>query len=96
MKRQNAMSVGEIIDQVLREARADARFDEHHAVALWPQIVGPGINAYTLGVTVKNGVMTVQLKSAALRNELMMSRSMLCQRINEALGHEVIREILLR
>lgn len=96
MKRVSAQSVGEIIDGFLRQERLDSKLKEHRAAALWPELVGPGINRYTVNRTVKNGVMTVVLSSASLRNEMMLSRSVLKQRINEALGEEVIKEIQFR
>ncbi len=96
MKRASAQSVGEIIDNFLKQERLDTRLDEHRAVALWPEVVGPGINRYTVNRTVKNGVMTVVLSSASLRNEMMLSRSALMRRINDMLGGEVIKEIIFR
>ena len=96
MKRASAQSVGEIIDNFLKQERLDTRLDEHRAVALWPEVVGPGINRYTVHRTVKNGVMTVVLSSASLRNEMMLSRSALMRRINDMLGGDVIKEIIFR
>ena len=96
MKRTSAQSVGDIITQVLRQERLDTRLDEQRALAMWPDLVGPGINRYTTGRTVKNGVLTFTISSAPLRNQLMLSRSSLISRINEALGHEVIKEIIFR
>ena len=40
--------------------------------------------------------MTVRMSSATLRNELMMNRSLLIRRINEAVGAEVIHEIIFK
>ena len=96
MKRTNAKTVGEIINEVLRHERLDTKLDEHRAAALWPEIVGAGINSYTESCTVKNGVMTVRITSSALRNDLQMSRSSIISRINEMLGREVISEIIFR
>ena len=48
------------------------------------------------GVTVARGVLTVHITSAPLRNELMLMRSSIIERINAALGREVIREIVFR
>ncbi len=96
MKRHGALSVGEIIDNLLRQERLDTKLNEHKALTLWPQIVGPGINRYTTGRTVKNGVLTITLSSAPLRSELMLSRSLLIKRLNEAVGGEVIKEIIFR
>ena len=47
MKRTEAMTVGDIIDKLLREDNIDRQFDEQKAVYLWPEVVGQGINRYT-------------------------------------------------
>ncbi len=96
MKRREALSVGEIINQVLKKERLDVKIDEHRALAMWPEIVGPGINRYTVSRSVKNGVMMVNISSAPLRNELMLTRSSIITKINESLGSEVIKEIIFR
>lgn len=96
MKRTNAQSVGDIINQVLRQERLDVRLDEQRALAMWKDLVGAGINRYTTDRSVKNGVLTFTISSAPLRNQLMLSRTTLVTRINEALGSEVIKDIIFR
>ena len=96
MKRTSAQSIGEIFNEFLKQERLESQFNEQKALTLWPEIVGPGINRYTVDRSVKNGVMTVTISSAALRNELMLSRTAIITRINEALGGEVIHNIIFR
>ena len=96
MKRTEAKNIGQIIDDVLRKEHLDVALDEHRASALWPQIVGDGINRYTIRRYVKDGVMTVHLSSASLANEMMLNRAAIIQRINKALGRDVIREIVFK
>ena len=96
MKRTEAKNIGQIIEDLLKKEKLDVELNEHRASALWPQIVGDGINRYTIKRYVKDGVMTVHLSSASLANELMLGRSALIARINEALGREVIREIIFK
>ena len=96
MKRTEAMKVGDIIAKLLKEDNIDRQFDEQKVVYLWPEIVGSGINRYTVSRYVKNGVLYLHLSSAALRNELMMSRTALIKRLNEAVGSEVINDIVIR
>lgn len=96
MKRTEAQNVGQIIKDLLRKENLDVALDEHRASALWPQIVGDGINRYTIRRYVKDGVMTVYLSSASLANELMLNRASIIQRINEALGRDIIREIIFK
>ena len=96
MKRTEAKNIGQIIDELLKRENLDIALDEHRASAMWPQIVGDGINRYTIKRYVNNGVMTVHLSSASLSNELMLNRASIIQRINEALGREVIHEIIFK
>ena len=46
MKRTEAKNIGQIINDLLRQENLDVALDEHRASALWPQIVGDGINRY--------------------------------------------------
>lgn len=96
MKRTEARNIGQIIDDVLKRENLDVALDEHRASALWPQIVGDGINRYTIKRYVRDGVMTVYLSSAALKSELMLNREGIIKRINEALGRVIIREIIFK
>lgn len=96
MKRTEAKNIGQIIDDVLRQEHLDVALDEHRASALWPQIVGDGINRYTIRRYVKDGVMTVHLSSASLKAELMLNRAAIIERINQALGRDIIHEIVFK
>jgi predicted nucleic acid-binding Zn ribbon protein len=96
MKRTEAKNIGQIINEVLQKEHLDVALDEHRASALWPQIVGDGINRYTIKRYAKDGVMPVHPSSASLANELMLNRATVIQRINEALGREIIHEIIFK
>ena len=96
MKRTEARNIGQIIQDVLKREHLDVALDEHRACALWPQIVGDGINCYTIKRYVNNGVMTVHLSSASLKAELSINRTTIIQRINEALGRDIIHEIIFK
>ena len=96
MKRTEAKNIGQIINDLLKKENLDVALDEHRACALWPEIVGDGINRYTIRRDVKDGVMTVHLSSASLANELMLNRGSIIRRINEALGRDIIREIIFK
>lgn len=96
MKRTEARNIGQIINDVLKRENLDVALDEHRASALWPQIVGDGINRYTIKRYVKDGVMTVHLTSASLANELMLNRERIIARINATIGRDIIHEIIFK
>ena len=96
MKRIEAETVGEIITRLLKAENLEEKFDEQRVAALWPDIVGQGINRYTVDRYVRCGVLYVTISSAPLRNELMLNRSRLVDRINDFIGKRVIREVVFR
>lgn len=93
MKRQHPESVGDILRQVVEESNMTARLDECRAVELWPLIVGERLTSCTGRPSVRNGLMTVSVPAAPLRNELHLCRSGLVQAINDAVGRPAIRDI---
>lgn len=93
MKRSEPESVGEVLRRLLEESQLQERLDELKAVELWPKTVGETIALECGKPTVKNGIMSVGVKNASLRNELHMSRSTLRRIINQEIGKETITEI---
>ena len=96
MKRSEAEPIGDIIKKLLETEHLDGKMNELRVSELWADIVGPGVNRYTVSRYVKSGILYVRLSSAVLRNELMMGRSSLVKRLNEAVGTKVITDIVFR
>ena len=96
MKRTNAKSIAEIIGDFMQHEDIEATMLEHKALSLWQEVVGPGVNRMTTERWVDNGVITVKISSAALRNDLMLSRTAIIQSLNKLVGKPVIREIVFR
>lgn len=62
----------------------------------WKNLMGPGVNNYTGEIMLKNGTLYVQLTSAVLREELSYGKAKIVTMINEELGREVVKEVVLR
>ncbi len=88
MKRQNEESLGDVLRRTIEENGMTARLDETRAASLWPAIA-----AASSRPMVKDGMMTVRVVSAPLRQELTMNRSHLIEIINRTLGRNVISDI---
>ena len=96
MKRTEAKSIAEIIGDFMQQEDIEDAVLEQKALRLWNQVVGPGVNRMTTERFVDNGVITVKISSAALRNDLMLSRSSLIAKLNQLVGKPVIKEIVFR
>ncbi len=95
MRRQNSEQIGAVIAQFLREQGLEKPFLEHKLIEAWPALMGPLVQKYTGNIEIKNGVLLVQIKSAALRQELFIARRQLIEKLNNEVGAEVINDIRL-
>ena len=95
MERTDPMSIRQIIDRVMDRSSSREEFMGPRASALWPDIVGPGVNRATSRRYFRNGELHVYLTSGALKNELSFRREEIARAINDALGREVVERIIL-
>ena len=96
MKHNEAKTIGEIMSEYLNPAELDDSINERRLESMWGDVVGPYINSLTLRRRVRNHVLHVVITSAPLRNDLMINRSSLVRRLNEAAGANVIDDIAFR
>ena len=87
--------LGDLIKEFYELHRGAGYLDEQRAIQAWPQVVGPFIASHTIDLYIKNGVLYARVDSDALRNELTYSKSLLMKNLNERVGKEVVKEIVL-
>ena len=68
---------------------------EMEVVQVYGVVVGDFIKRLTQRVSFSQGVLTVQLASAALKQELAYRRSSLAEKINETLGYAAVKKIVI-
>ena len=96
MRRKDAQSIGQLIRTYLRQESLESPLNELRLVNAWPEVVGPSIAAYTDGLFVRNQTLYVHLTSSALRQELMMGRTLWVRNLNKHVGAQVITDIVFR
>lgn len=87
--------LGDLIKEFYEQHRGAEYLDEVKLINSWPQVVGPFIASHTIDLSVKNGVLFVRVDSDALRSELSYSTSLLLKNLNEMVGKEMVKEIVL-
>lgn len=94
MKRTYPRLISDIVAEAIERVGLTEQFAEHRICALWPEIVGQGINRYTLKRYVDRGKLHVYLTSGPLKNELSFNRKTLVNALNAAVGSDVIDDII--
>jgi predicted nucleic acid-binding Zn ribbon protein len=87
--------LGDLIKEFYELHKGSGYLDEQKVIQAWPQVVGPFIASHTIDLSIKNHVLFVRVDSDALRNELGYSKSLLIKNLNDIIGKEIVKEILL-
>lgn len=87
--------LGDLIKEFYEQHRGSDYLDEIKLINTWPKVVGPFIASHTIDLSIKNHVLFVRVDSDALRNELGYSKSLLIKNLNDIVGKEIVKEILL-
>jgi len=88
--------IGNFIQHFFAKNGKISLFLEQQAVELWPQAVGEFIAKQTTKISVKQGILYVIIPNAALRFEVLNSRSQIISKINETIGGEVIKGLIIK
>ena len=96
MRRSKTISLAEAMKDYIREMNLEGKLVEINLINSWEEIVGKAISSMTSKVYIKDHILYVHLNSSVVRNELMMLREALKEKLNNRAGSEVIKEIVLR
>ena len=96
MRRNDAESVGMLIRKFLRQEGLETPLNEKRLIDSWGEVMGQGIASLSKPLYIKNQVLYVEVSSAPLRQQLMMGRQQLVNRLNQQVGAQVISNIVFR
>jgi predicted nucleic acid-binding Zn ribbon protein len=96
MRRSKTISLAEALNDYIKEMNLGQKLSEVAVINSWEEIVGKAISSRTTKIFIKDGVLHVHLSSSVVRNELLMLRESLREKLNKKAGSEVIKDIVLR
>ena len=88
--------LGEALNAFIKENKLQKGMDKVEARTAWEKLMGNGVNNYTTHVELKNETLYVSLSSSVLRQELSMGKTKIISLLNEELGKDLIKKIVLR
>jgi predicted nucleic acid-binding Zn ribbon protein len=96
MRRSKTISLAEAINDYIREMKMEGKLMEINIIDSWEKFAGRAVASRTSGVTIKDGVLIIHMKSSVVKNELMMIREALKEKINREAGGEIIKDIIIK
>lgn len=94
--RRNDQKIGEILGSLVQDPKFKPKLYQKKIEQTWQEMMGIWINRETRSIRVKDGVLTIKISSAALREELHFMREKIKEKINGFLGEEYIREVIVK
>lgn len=89
-------SLQDILKEFIQVNKLNSGMDKIDVEQAWKNLMGNGVNNYTEEVLLKRDTLYVRLSSAVLRNELSYGKDKIIKMINEEMGKEVVKSLILR
>jgi len=89
-------SLGDAMKKFLEGSRIKGGIQALQIEDVWEQIMGKTVARYTQKLQIFGDKLIITTDVAPLKNELKYQKDKIIQRVNEALGKNVIREVLIQ
>ena len=96
MKRKNEQSIGEILREYLKMTQLENHVFESRIAEVWQEALGDLITLETERIHLQSGTLFVTLRSPSLKNDIMMQRTVIRTVLNEKLGGDIIKSVVIR
>ena len=88
--------LGKVLSEIFESKALYRGITNEKINGLWNQILGDNISQFTDKVELRNETLYVSLSSAPLREELSYGKEKIMRMLNEEMGKETIKKIVLR
>ena len=95
-RRRNECNVNEAITEFLDKYRLMDGYTCMQIDSIWKETIGKTIARYTKNIELKDNKLTIYITSPTVKNELLMLRSEIMDKLNEKIGKELVKVIDIR
>lgn len=88
--------MGDAIKQFLNKSRIKGNIRSMQILDVWEGIMGKTVARYTDKIQIIGRTLFIHTSVAPLKNELHFQREKIIQRVNEALGENLITEVVIQ
>jgi predicted nucleic acid-binding Zn ribbon protein len=94
MRKANDKSLKEAIEQMLQVYKIKKRYEETGVAAHWPELVGKSVANRTKEIYVYDKKLFLRIESSVIKNELMLMRKQIIEKINEKAKETLVEDII--
>lgn len=90
------LSISDALKEFVETNKLQTGLDRINVADAWANLMGNGVNNYTTAVKLERDTLYVQLSSSVLREELSYGKEKIIAMLNESLGKDLIKKLVLR
>lgn len=90
------ISIGDAIKAFLKKSRLRTGIQALQIEQVWETLMGKTIAKYTDKIQIINHTLFIHTNVGPLKQELMYQKEQIIERVNEALGEKIIKEVVIK
>ena len=95
-QKEDFQTISQALKQYIKENRkVEAGLRKVNVEEVWYQEMGPGVKRYTTSVKLSRHTLYIQLSSSVLRQELSYGKTKIIKMMNDSLGEELVKKLVL-
>ena len=83
----------EVIEKFLKAYSWDGKMKEMDLVAAWPELMGIAVANRTKEIRIQNKKLFLTIDSSVMREELLLGKQIIIDRLNDYAGQEIVTDI---
>ena len=89
-------SISDVLKNFVDKNKLQKGLDRVNVKEVWQAQMGPAINNYTTSIQLNNDTLYIELSSSVLREELSYGKEKIIKMMNEELGKDLVKKLVLR
>lgn len=90
------ITIGNALKEFLKQSKLKGGIQALQIEDAWEKIMGHTIARYTDKIEIVNQTLFISSAVAPLKNELLYQKEKIIERVNEALGENVIKQVVIK
>jgi len=96
MRKSQTQKLSDVISECLRELQIERMLKEVSIVSQWEELMGRTVAVRTDRIYIRNRILYIHVTSAVLKNELLMMRQQIINKLNENAGEKLVESMVIK
>lgn len=96
MRQNNEETLKDALQRLSNDRQFKTKLRQAKINSIWPELMGSAIANYTKDIMVRKEILYLTITSSSLKQELTYGKDKIMKIINEELGEEYLKDVIIR